>query len=417
MFDPPPEMHTRFEAALARGARRSRSQALIAHRGQGRRDRRLQGQAQPDRSRLVAGFVRPGERRARRAGDARRERCVPALARNAAARTNAPAAPGRPAHRGARLSHCRRGDARGRQEPHGGARRSAGDGRLLQRLLRQLREPRRIRSRAAERSAAERRVAQSQRDEAVRRVGRHQSVQLSVRARGRAGGRGARHRQHGRAQRRERNSVGRPTAGRLPARCRIAAGRLQLSDGTGRGDRRCARRASADQRRHVHRLLRNGHGHRAQARRRPLSETLHRRDGRQECLRRHRERRSRTRFRRHRAQRVRHGRTEMLGVVAPVRRRVGRGRAGSEARCSECRRSAWAIRRARRIGWVRWSANARTASTAATSIGLRQGGARMLFGGEALSTGDLARGFYARRRSPRRRSSIRCGAKKCSCRS
>jgi 1-pyrroline-5-carboxylate dehydrogenase len=44
-------------------------------------------------------------------------------------------------------------------------------------------QPGRIRSRAAERSAAERRVAQSQRDEAVRRVGRHQSVQLSVRAR------------------------------------------------------------------------------------------------------------------------------------------------------------------------------------------------------------------------------------------
>ena len=46
-------------------------------------------------------------------------------------------------------------------------------------------------------------VAQSQRDEAVRCVGRHQPVQFSVRARGRSRGRGARHGQHGRAQGRE----------------------------------------------------------------------------------------------------------------------------------------------------------------------------------------------------------------------
>ena len=50
-----------------------------------------------------------------------------------------------------------------------------------------------------------------------------------------------------------------PWSGRLLADCLrdagITAGRLQLSDGTGRGDRRCARGASADQRRHVHRLL------------------------------------------------------------------------------------------------------------------------------------------------------------------
>ena len=40
------------------------------------------------------------------------------------------------------------------------------------------------------------------------------------------------------------------------------------------------------------------------------------------------------------------------------------------------------------------------------------------FGGEVLSTGDLARGYLRRADARRgRRSSIRCGAKKCSCRS
>ena len=43
--------------------------------------------------------------------------------------------------------------------------------------------------------------------------------------------------------------------GRLPARCRTSRRRLQLLDGAGCCDRRCTRGAPADQRRHVHRLL------------------------------------------------------------------------------------------------------------------------------------------------------------------
>ena len=186
MFDPPPEMHTRFEAALSevRGGLGRKHALHIA--GKDVDTGTYKDKRSPiDRDWLLGSFAQANgehvDQAMRAASDAfPRWRATPPHERIA------PAAPRRPADRGARLSHRRRADARGRQEPHGGARRSAGDGRLLQRLLRQLRAAGRIRSRAAERSAAERRVAQSQRDEAVRRVGRHQSVQLSIRARGRA---------------------------------------------------------------------------------------------------------------------------------------------------------------------------------------------------------------------------------------
>ena len=213
-----------------------------------------------------------------------------------------------------------------------------------------------------------------------------------------------------------------PWAGRLLADCLRDAGlppgvfNYLMGPGAAIGDALVD--ASADQRRHVHRLLRNGHGHPAQARRRPLSETLHRRDGRQECLRRHRERRSRTRFRRHRAQRVRHGRTEMLGVVAPVCRRVGRGRAGSEARAAHA-----GDRRGRsdaqgKLAGSGGQRDARSRKYGGYVDGLRQGGAKLLFGGEVLSTGRsrarLLRPADARRGGARASA---CGAKKCSCRS
>ena len=57
----------------------------------------------------------------------------------------------------------------------------------------------------------------------------------------------------------------------------------------------------------------------AQVGQRPLSAALHRRDGRQECLHRHRQCRPRARRRRHRALRIRPGRAEVFGAVAAVR--------------------------------------------------------------------------------------------------
>ena len=88
----------------------------------------------------------------------------------------------------------------------------------------------RLRSPAARRSAAGLPFAQPQRDAAVRRLGGHRAVQLSVRAGRRAGGGRADHRQHGRAQERHRYAVVRTPARRLHPRCRPAARRVQLSE-------------------------------------------------------------------------------------------------------------------------------------------------------------------------------------------
>ena len=72
-------------------------------------------------------------------------------------------------------------------------------------------------------------LAQPQRDAAVWRVGGDRAVQFPVRARRRPGGRGAGHRQHRRVQVRDRHAVVGAPARRVPARCRLPAGRVQLS--------------------------------------------------------------------------------------------------------------------------------------------------------------------------------------------
>ena len=97
----------------------------------------------------------------------------------------------------------------------------------------------RLRTRTAGRSAAELPFAQPQRDAPVRRVGGDRAVQLSARTGRRPGRRRAGHRQHGGVQGRDRYAVVRPPAGRLPARCRLPAGRVQLpvsGDGGDVGD-------------------------------------------------------------------------------------------------------------------------------------------------------------------------------------
>ena len=238
MFDPPAEMHARFEAARgARSASSSGATHALFIDGEDvappsatsrRRNPRI------DRDWCSASFPPPAAedvgRRAARGG-----RGVSRLARDAGRGARAPAAPRRAADRGARLRHRRGADARGRQEPHGGARRSAGDRRLLHALLATTSSSQHGFDRALpDDPLAGLRLAQPQRDEAVRRVGRDRAVQLPARARRRAGRGGARHRQYRRAEGRERHAVGGPPARGLHPRRRLAAGRLQLPERPGR---------------------------------------------------------------------------------------------------------------------------------------------------------------------------------------
>ena len=167
------------------------------------------------------------------------------------------------------------------------------------------------------------------------------------------GGRGARHRQHGGAQGRERNAMGRAIAGRLPARCRIAAGRLQLPDGAGRRDRRGARGASADRGVTFTGSYETGMGIvRKLAAGRYPKPCIAEMGGKNACV----------------VTANADLETAAAGIVRSAFGMGGqkcsalsrlyveesrRGRADCKGSSSGCRRSASAIRRARRTGWVR----------------------------------------------------------------
>ena len=88
-----------------------------------------------------------------------------------------------------------------------------------------------------------------------------------------------------------RHALGRSPAGRLHPRRGPAAGRVQLSLGFGPRGRRGARRASAARRPDVHRFGAGRHGTVAADDRRRVSAPVHRGDGRQESVHRHRARR------------------------------------------------------------------------------------------------------------------------------
>ena len=204
-----------------------------------------------------------------------------------------------------------------------------------------------------ERSARRHGLAQSQRDAAARRVGGDRAVQFPVRAGRRAGRGGAGHRQHGGGQGRQRHAVVRPPARRLHPRCRPAAGRLQLRVRLRPRSRRGAGAASAHRRHHLHRLGRRRHAAAAADGQRRLPAAVHRRDGRQESVHRHRARRPGARRHRHRPLRLRHGRAEVLGAVAPVRARTRRRCADRSAARRRSRRSASAMHASARTGWAR----------------------------------------------------------------
>src|SRR5262245_47886855 len=103
MFDPPAEMHTRFEAALKDV--RSRLGEKHALHINGPR------QTQSSRSRMVAGIVRPGGGGRGGSRDAGRTRRIRRLACDAAATAHSVVASRRAVDRRARLSHRGRAHA------------------------------------------------------------------------------------------------------------------------------------------------------------------------------------------------------------------------------------------------------------------------------------------------------------------
>ena len=199
MFNPPEEMHERFEKALVTVRGRLGADARDVRRRQGCSRRRDRGAREPDRQpdqdRPFPAREREGSGCAR---SPRRERAFPAW-RDAGMAKRVPLMRkvARP-HRGARVRDRGRARARGRQEPPRGARRGAGERGFLRRLRRRLRIPQGLRVRPAERSVDRLRFAQQERDAPLRRLGRDRALQFPARARRRPDRRRARHRQHGR---------------------------------------------------------------------------------------------------------------------------------------------------------------------------------------------------------------------------
>ena len=119
-----------------------------------------------------------------------------------------------------------------------------------------------------------------------------------------------------------------PWAGRLLADCvrdaGLPPGVFNYLSGSRRAGRRGAGRASPRRRHHLHRFGRGRHAPGAADGLGRVPAALHRRDGRQESLHRHRARRPRSRRGRHPALGLRHGRAEVLGAVAALRARARR---------------------------------------------------------------------------------------------
>ncbi len=153
MFNPPEEMHERFERALATVRARLGATHPTVHRRQGPTRGRDRGAREPDRPATSSSDVFRWRTRPRWKRRSRPPPRLPRLARDAGRRARATDAQGRRRHGGARLRD--RGGARagGRQEPDGGARRGAGDRRFLPRLRGRLRIAPGLRVRTAERPA------------------------------------------------------------------------------------------------------------------------------------------------------------------------------------------------------------------------------------------------------------------------
>ena len=288
--NPAPEDHLRHPAQRQRGAPR----AVRGRAGQGARDarrllpelrrwrrarrRRHVREADPDR-RLGHGHVRQGHPQGRPGRDRGRPPGVPGLGSPAVAGAGRAPAQGRRRHQRTPDGVRRAALDGGRQEPARGARRRRGDGRphplvvrhdgAQPRLRRRHGQPRR-RGRPHPLGA-----------QAVRRVGRHQPVQLPVRAVRRPGRRRARGRQHRRLQAVLRRAAVRRLPAPGDARRGRAGRRVQHGHGPGRDRRRRDPDEPRRRRGHLHRLVR-GRLRAVQELRQELPQAGHRRDGRQE---------------------------------------------------------------------------------------------------------------------------------------
>ena len=137
MFDPPEELHTSFEAAIARARERLGGRYHLLHRGRRARRQPHFTKTQPGQhAARCSGNSPPPTREDAEAALARRTAAWPVLEAHQHRRARAAPAPRGAADRGARLRHRRGPHAGGRQEPHGGARRGAGGGGFLHALLR-----------------------------------------------------------------------------------------------------------------------------------------------------------------------------------------------------------------------------------------------------------------------------------------
>ena len=188
-----------------------------------------------------------------------------------------------------------------------------------------------------------------------------------------------------------------PWAGRLLADCRPRRGlprrRLQLRHGPGPRRGRGPRRPRRPRRRDLHRLLRRRHGPLPPDGERRPSPPLHRRDGREERLRGDRARRPRARGHRHRALRLRPHGAEVLRPLAGVREegvadallaRVLQKTAAIRVG-DPCMRENWmgpVINEGAAEGFERYCTR------------LREGGGRILAGGTRIQDGDLAHGHF-----------------------
>ena len=378
MFNPPEEMHQRFEQALQNDAHAARAHACHVHRrpdvpGTAHEerlspiDRELSlgmfPLAQP--ADVEAAFLRP---RARRSPDGARPR-----------RSNAREC----CARAADIMEQRVYEiaaalvlevGKNRMEALGEAQESVD---FFRHYAEDFEKHNGLRRRAAQRSARRRGLAQSQCHAPVRRLGRHRAVQFSAGARGRTCRRGDDHRQHRHREVLDRYALGRSAAGRLRARCRTCRPAYSIicpGSGASVGEAlvRDPRTAgitftgSVAVGRTIMREMAAG----------AVSAALHHRDGRQEPLHRHRRGRSRPCRWRHRPLRVRHGRPEVLGAVAALCARARRRCAAREDReadgCDPHRRSD----RARRTVSVRSSTPMRTRNYRKFAAMLREQGAK-----------------------------------------
>ena len=418
MFNPPEAMHERFEAALATMQGRLGQVHPLFIDGRDREALGLEQRRSPITAELTLGRFPLAGTGGYRGGVCRRRGGLSrAGARLPVQRPRDGAAPRRGCHGAARLRNRRGARPRGRQEPDGSARRDAGDGRLLPLLRGRLRVARRLRGGAAGRPAGRRRLAQPQRAAAVRRLVDHRAVQFPAGARRRTDGGCARHRQHRGAQVRKRHAVVGPLARRLHTGRGPAAGRLQLPGRRRRRGRRGDGARSAHGGRDVHRLGGRRSQHPAAVDRGRDPEALHRRDGRQEPVHRDRARGSRPRGDRHRALGLRHGRTEVLGAVAAVRRPARGGRPARAHREAGGRDPDRRPARCARTGSARSSTPMRTATTRATSTSSARRVRPCDAAGGSCGRTAAHRVTTSSPCSPRRRPRIRCGARRCSCRS